>query len=112
MKSVELTDENFNEVVRKNKITVIDFWAEWCGPCKSFSPIFEAVADKNPDITFAKVDIDSQQELAKVFAVRSIPQIVIMKQDVVVYSEAGSLPASSLQNLIDQAKEVDVSTVK
>jgi thioredoxin 1 len=112
MSYVDLTAENFDEVVAKNDITVMDFWAEWCGPCKSFSPIFEQVAEANPDVTFAKIDIDGQQELAQAFAVRSIPQIVVMKHDVVVYSESGTLPVSSLQDLIDQARAVDVSDIK
>jgi len=112
MSIIELRTDNFDEAVTKTEIIVMDFWAEWCGPCKSFSPIFEDVARNNPDVTFAKVDIDSQQELADIFAVRSIPQIVVMKEDVIVYSEAGTLPASSLQNLIDQARKADVSKIK
>lgn len=112
MSIVELTEENFETITAQNDITVMDFWAVWCGPCKSFAPIFAEVAAKNPGITFAKVDIDNQKELASAFAVRSIPQIVVMKQDVVLYSESGTMPASSLQSLIEQAKQVDVSKLK
>ncbi len=112
MSTIDLTKDNFDEVVAEKGITVIDFWAQWCGPCKSFTPIFEQVAEKNTDITFAKVDIDTEKELAEAFAVRSIPQVVVLKHDVVVYSESGTLPASSLQNLLDQARNADVSEVK
>lgn len=112
MPVMELTQDNFETVINQKEIIIMDFWAEWCGPCKSFSPIFTEVAEKNPDIIFAKINIDKETELATAFAVRSIPQIVIMKQDTVLYSESGTMPASSLQNLIDQAKKVDVSKLK
>lgn len=109
---ITITSDNFDKVTTKRDITVMDFWAEWCGPCKSFSPIFEEVASKNPDVTFAKIDIDAEPELASAFAVRSIPQIVVMKQDVVIYSESGLMPASSLQSLVDQARKIDVAQNK
>lgn len=109
MSIVEMTQDNFDAVTAKNDITIIDFWAEWCGPCRQFAPLFAEVAANNPGVTFAKVDVDSQRELASTFAVRSIPHIVVMKQNVVVYAEAGSMPASSLQNLVDQAKAADTS---
>lgn len=112
MNIIELTQDNFEMVINQNKITIMDFWAEWCGPCKSFAPIFAEVAARNTDITFVKVNIDKESELAAAFSVRSIPQIVVMKQDTVLYSESGTMPASSLQNLIDQAKKVDVAKLQ
>lgn len=111
MNMIELTNDNFDTILTQKEIIVMDFWAEWCGPCKSFAPIFSEVAAKNPDVTFAKVNIDKETELATAFAVRSIPQVVVMKQEVVLYSESGTMPASSLQSLIDQAKKVDVSNI-
>lgn len=112
MDTIELTHDNFDTVINKKEIMIMDFWAPWCGPCKSFAPIFAEVAAKNPDITFAKINIDQETELAEAFAVRSIPQIVVIKNDVVVYSESGTMPASSLQSLIEQAKLADVSKAK
>ena len=108
---ITLTKDNFDEVVANNALIVIDFWALWCGPCISFAPIFEKVAAKYPDITFAKVDIDQEPQLAADFNVRSIPQIVIMKEKIVVYSESGLLPISALQVIVEQAINLDLTEV-
>ena len=108
---ITLTGDNFDAILSEHELVIIDFWAEWCGPCKSFLPVYEQIAANNPDVAFTKVDIDSEKALAADFQVRSIPQIVVMKQNVVVFSESGLMQASALQNLVDQARNLDLSDV-
>lgn len=109
---VNATHENFDELLTKSSFLVIDFWAEWCGPCKAFEPIFEQVATEFPDITFAKVNADSESELAQEFNVRSIPFLVIIRDNIALFSEAGTLPAPALKDLIQQAQKLDMHEVK
>jgi thioredoxin 1 len=111
MATVELTKDNFEEVVTGNDIVVVDFWAPWCGPCKGFAPVFEAASEKHPDVVFAKVNTDEQQELAGHFAIRSIPTIAVFRETVILFSQAGSLPASGLENVVEQAKALDMKKV-
>src|SRR5215212_6579577 len=111
MATVELTKENFEEVVSGNDIVVVDFWAPWCGPCKGFAPVFEAASEKHPDVVFAKVNTDEQQELAGHFAIRSIPTISVFREKVILFSQAGSLPASGLDSVVEQAKALDMKKV-
>lgn len=107
-----LTKENFDQVIAKNDIVVIDFWADWCVPCRSFAPIFEQVANKNPEIFFGKVDTEDQSELAAEFTIRSIPTVMILRQKIMIFCESGLLPASALEDLIKQAKALDMREVK
>jgi len=111
-KTVELTQENLNEVIDNNPIVIVDFWAEWCGPCKSFAPTFEAAAEENDDVVFAKVNTEEQQELGGMFQIRSIPTLMVFKEQIVVFSQAGALPASALNDLIANAKELDMNMVR
>jgi thioredoxin 1 len=111
MATVELTKDNFEEVVTGSDIVVVDFWAPWCGPCKGFAPVFEAAAEKHPDVVFAKVNTDEQQELAGHFAIRSIPTIAVFRETVILFSQAGALPASGLESVVEQAKAVDMKKV-
>jgi len=111
MAVVEVTKENFEEVVTKNDMVMIDFWAPWCGPCKSFAPVFEAASEKYPDIVFAKVNTDEQQELAGHFAIRSIPTLMLFREMVVLFQEPGALPASALDELITQARALDMAEI-
>ena len=111
MAVVEVTKENFEEVVTKNDMVMIDFWAPWCGPCKSFAPVFEAASEKYPDIVFAKVNTDEQQELAGHFAIRSIPTLMLFREMVVLFQEPGALPASALDELITQARALDMAQI-
>ena len=112
MATVELTQENFNEVVGSDGLVLVDFWAEWCGPCKMFGPVFEKSSETHGDITFGKVDTEAQVELAQAFQIRSIPTLMAVRDGVVLYSQAGALPAASLEDLIGQLRAVDMDEVK
>ena len=111
MATIELTKENFEEIVTQHPMVIIDFWAPWCGPCKGFAPVFEQAADAHTDVVFAKVNTDVEQELAGSFNIRSIPTLMVFRDKVVLYSQAGALPASGLEQLIEQAKAVDMAEV-
>ncbi|MDA8113478.1 MAG: thioredoxin [Acidithiobacillus sp.] len=112
MAVIELTQDNFEAVVTGNDMVIIDFWASWCAPCKAFAPTFEAAAEKYPDIVFGKVDTDVEQELAGSFQIRSIPTLTIFRQQIGIFSQAGSLPASALEEVIQQALALDMDKVR
>ena len=112
MTPVELTTENFDEVVAGNDFVLIDFWAEWCGPCRQFAPIFERVSEKHEDLVFAKVDTEAQQELAQAFQISSIPTLMIVRERVAVFHQPGALPESALEDLISQARDLDMEEVR
>ena len=111
MATRELTKDNFEEVVTGNDIVIVDFWAPWCGPCKGFAPVYEAASEKHPDIVFAKVNTDEQQELAGHFSIRSIPTISLFRESVMLFSQAGALPAAGLESVIEQARAIDMKKV-
>ena len=112
MAVIELTQDNFEAVVTGNDMVIIDFWASWCAPCKAFAPTFEAAAEKYPDIVFGKVDTDVEQELAGSFQIRSIPTLTIFRQQIGIFSQAGSLPDSALEEVIQQALALDMDKVR
>ena len=112
MATVELTQDNFNEVVGGDGLVLVDFWAEWCGPCKMFGPVYEKSSEQHADITFGKVDTEAQGELAQAFQISSIPTLMAVRDGVVLYSQAGALPAASLEDLIGQLRAVDMEEVK
>jgi thioredoxin 1 len=104
--------QQLEELVAKNNIVFVDFWAEWCAPCKQFGNIYESVAAENPAIVFAKINIENENSLAETFNIRSIPHLIIFKEGIVVYSESGSMPESALKELAEQAMAVDVSSIR
>jgi thioredoxin 1 len=112
MSTVEVTKENFEDIVEKNNIVLLDFWASWCGPCRMFGPIFEKVAEKHPEIVFGKVNTEDQQELAGSFQVRSIPTLMVFRQEVLLFEQAGVLPENALEELIGKIKELDMDKIK
>ncbi|WP_373035585.1 thioredoxin [Sulfurimonas sp.] len=112
MAYIDLTESNFNDTVEQNNIVIIDFWAEWCGPCIQFGPVFEKVAGENTDVAFAKVNTEIEQALAGHFQVQSIPTLMVIKERVVIFNQAGALDEVSLNGLIQQVKELDMNKVR
>ncbi len=112
MSTVELDHTNFEETVNGNDIVVVDFWAPWCGPCKSFAPIYEAVSEEIEGVVFAKVNTEDQQELAAHFQIRSIPTLMIFREQIVIFSQPGMVPAEGLKELVAKAQELDMEDVR
>nr|WP_153342717.1 thioredoxin [Roseospira navarrensis] len=106
-----MTKDNVEDVIRSDNMVILDFWADWCEPCKSFGPTFEKVSEDHPDVTFAKVDVDAEMELAQSFGVRSIPTVAVLRDRVVLFNQAGALPESALESVVEQGKAVDMAAV-
>ncbi len=110
--TIEITEKNFEETLKRGGILFIDFWAEWCGPCKAFAPVFESTAQKHQDVLFGKVDTDSHQELAGAFGISGIPTLAIFRDGILLFSQAGAVPAKVLEELIQKTKALNMEDVR
>ncbi len=111
MAVLELTQENFNQTIEGGKTVIIDFWAPWCGPCRAFAPTFEAVSEQYPDVVFAKINTEAEQQLAAAFNIRSIPTLMVFREKVILFTQAGMLPKAALEQVVQKSLEVDMAKV-
>jgi len=112
MPTVELTTENFEQTVLGDGIVIVDFWADWCGPCKMFAPVFEKSADANPDVVHGKLDTEAHQQLASALEIQAIPTLMVFRDGIGLFRQAGALPAPALADIVEQARALDMDTVR
>jgi thioredoxin 1 len=111
MPTTEITKDTFNDTINNNNIVLVDWWAEWCGPCRSFAPVFDEASEKHTDIVFGKIDTETQPELAAMARITSIPTLMVFREGILIFSQAGALPTSSLEELIGKVRELDMEQV-
>ena len=112
MATIELTKDNFNATIENNDVVIVDFWAPWCGPCRMFAPTFEAVSEQHPNVVFAKLNTEDQQELAASFNIRSIPTLMVFRDQIIVFSQPGALPQNALEQVVEKSRQLDMNEVR
>jgi len=112
MATLELTEPTFAETIENNELVILDFWAEWCGPCRAYGPVYEKVSEEFPDVIFGKIDTEAQPELGRLFNIRSIPTTIAFKQEIGVFMQPGALPENALRDLVKMLKELDMDEVR
>lgn len=112
MATVELNQDSFQSAINDNDIVIVDFWAPWCGPCRSFAPTYESISENHQDIVFAKVNTEDEQEIAAAFQIRSIPTLMIFREQIILFSQPGAMPGNQLEDIIKQVKDLDMAEVR
>ena len=112
MSTIDLTQDNFEDVIQKNPLVLVDFWAPWCGPCRAFAPVYEAASEQHKDVIFAKVNTEEQQSLGAMFQIRSIPTLMLFREQIILFAQPGSLPGPALEEILTKAKALDMDMVR